>query len=65
MPIIRVEMLEGRTVEQKRACVEGLTKAFIEACGGRKEVVQVILTEIKTENWAFGGQLLSDRESQG
>ncbi len=52
MPIIRIEMLEGRSDAQKRACAE--------TCNGRPEAVQVIFTDVAKFDWATGGQLMSD-----
>ena len=60
MPIIRVEMLKGRTVEQKRALAEKLTDSFIEACGGNKASINVLISDVEAEDWAIGAQLLSD-----
>jgi len=34
MPVIHVELFEGRSVEQKRALVRELTDALIRTCGG-------------------------------
>ena len=61
MPIIRVEMFEGRTDEQKRALAEELTEAFLRTAGGNRDSVQVILTDVSKENWATGGPLFSDK----
>lgn len=61
MPIIRVEMLNGRTVEQKRALAEKLTDDFVETCGGNKSSINVIITEIDADDWAIGAELISDR----
>ncbi|MDI6638919.1 MAG: 2-hydroxymuconate tautomerase, partial [Bacillota bacterium] len=33
MPIVQIELIEGRTVEQKRALVEKVTKAVVESVG--------------------------------
>jgi 4-oxalocrotonate tautomerase len=60
MPMIRIEMFEGRTVEQKRACAKAVTEAFLATCGGRLEAVEVIFTDIAQHNWASGGKLFSD-----
>jgi len=32
--MIRIEMFEGRSEEQKRACAEAVTKAWVETCTG-------------------------------
>ena len=60
MPIIRVEMYEGRTVEQKRELAAALTS---EACRILKcgpEQVHVVIDNISKENWALGGKLACD-----
>ena len=61
MPIIRVEMLKGRSTSQKRALAEKLTAEFVATCGGNQASIQVMITEVEAEDWAVGGQLISDR----
>lgn len=61
MPTIRVEMIPGRTEEQKRNLAKTLTDGLIETCGGNRDGVHVIITEVEPVDWAVGGQLLSDR----
>lgn len=61
MPMIKVEMFAGRTAEQKRALAEKLTDAFVEAAGGTRESVQVVLVDVEKSNWAAGGVLYSDK----
>jgi 4-oxalocrotonate tautomerase len=57
MPMIRVEMFAGRTVEQKRALVDALADAFVATCGGTKDAVWVVIEDVPKENWGFGGRL--------
>jgi 4-oxalocrotonate tautomerase len=61
MPIIRVEMLEGRSVDQKRALAIELTDAFVRTCGGETSAVRVVMRDVSPSDWAIGGQLVSDR----
>lgn len=61
MPIIQVEMLEGRTIDQKRTLATELTEAFVRSCGGEASAVRVVLRDVPPENWAIGGTLVSDR----
>ena len=61
MPIIRVEMLKVRSTAQKRALAEKLTAEFVATCGGNQASIQVMITEVEAEDWAVGGQLISDR----
>ncbi len=61
MPTIRVELLEGRTPEQKTALVKALTQAVVESLGSKPESVDVVLFDIPRQNWATGGVQWSER----
>ena len=56
MPVVIVEMKEGRTIEQKQQLAEDITAAFIKQ-GLSPDVVQVIMKENPRHNWAKGGKL--------
>jgi 4-oxalocrotonate tautomerase len=60
MPTYHVEMMEGRTVEQKKKLVEAITRVSVEILGGQPESVDILITDIKRENWATGGKLWSE-----
>ncbi|MEO6298507.1 MAG: 4-oxalocrotonate tautomerase [Paracoccaceae bacterium] len=60
MPVIRIEMFEGRTVEQKRACAEAVTKAFCDTCAGTPQSVTIIFSDVAKSDWASSGRLASD-----
>lgn len=60
MPVIRIEMFEGRTTDQKRACAEAVTKAWVDTCGGTPSAVTVIFTDVAKSDWATAGRLASD-----
>jgi 4-oxalocrotonate tautomerase len=51
VPVIRAEMLTGRTREQKRVLVQELTAAFLRSCGGKAEPVQIVVADIDAEDW--------------
>ena len=59
MPVVIVEMWEGRTIEQKKQLVEGITSAFTKI-HTPPEVVQVILRDVPKHNWGAGGKLSSE-----
>lgn len=61
MPTIRVELLEGRTPEQKTNLVKALTQAVVESLGSKPESVDVVLFDIPRQNWATGGVQWSER----
>ncbi|MGI9487093.1 MAG: 4-oxalocrotonate tautomerase [Geminicoccaceae bacterium] len=60
MPVIRVEMFEGRNAEQKRALVKELTETFVRTARGTPESVQIVLTDVAKDDWAVAGKLCSD-----
>ena len=60
MPVVTVQMYEGRTVEQKRALAEAITRAMVEIAKTRPDQVNVIIQDVPRTNWALGGKLASD-----
>jgi 4-oxalocrotonate tautomerase len=62
MPTLKVEMLEGRTPEQKTALVKALTQAVVDSLGSKPESIDVLLFDIPRQNWATGGVQWSERK---
>ena len=62
MPVIRVEMFK-RTQEQKRELARELTEAFIRTCGGNKDSIKILITEVDKNNWASGGVITTDKKN--
>ena len=60
MPIIRVELLEGRSPDQKRDFAREVTDSFVRTCGGTPQSVQVVFQDVARHDWAAGGKLMSD-----
>ena len=61
MPTLRVELFEGRSVAQKRACAAALTEAVVRTLGGSPDGVDVVFFEVARHDWATGGTLWSDK----
>lgn len=61
MPIVQIEILEGRTVEQKRALVKEVTAAICKTINAPPEAVSIIIRDMKTENYAKAGVLRVDQ----
>jgi 4-oxalocrotonate tautomerase len=61
MPTLRVELFEGRTLQQKRDLARELTEACKRVLGGNGDGVDVIFYDIARQDWASGGQLWSDK----
>jgi 4-oxalocrotonate tautomerase len=60
MPFAQIYMIEGRTVEQKRAVIEKVTQALIDAVGAPKENVRVWIHDVPKENWGIAGESVKD-----
>ena len=60
MPTYHVEMIEGRTLEQKKKLVAEITRVSVEILGGAPDSVDIIITDIPRSNWATGGKLWSE-----
>ncbi|MGB5824234.1 MAG: 4-oxalocrotonate tautomerase [Proteocatella sp.] len=61
MPIVQVELIKGRTIEQKRAMIEKVTAAICETTNCPTEAVSIIIREMDRENYAHGGVLHCDK----
>jgi 4-oxalocrotonate tautomerase len=55
MPFAQLYILEGRSEEQKRALIEKVTIAIVEAVGAPKENVRVWIHDVPKENWGIAG----------
>jgi len=62
MPTFHIEMFEGRTAEQKKKLVEEVTRVTCEALGCAPGSVDIIINDVKRENWATGGVLWSEQK---
>jgi 4-oxalocrotonate tautomerase len=60
MPVINVQLLEGRTTEQKRAFVKAVTEAICLTLDCSPQSVNVIIQDVRREDWATAGKLWSD-----
>jgi 4-oxalocrotonate tautomerase len=61
MPTLRVELMEGRTPEQKKELAKALTEAVVKTLGSKPESVDILMYDIKRHDWATGGVLWSER----
>lgn len=63
MPVVTIAMFDGRSIEQKRELVKGVTEVVARVTGNSADAVHVIIDEIKRENWSIGGMLSADRQA--
>lgn len=58
MPYVKIDMLEGRTPDQKAALARAITDAFVEHAGAKRESVWVVFDDVARKDWAIAGELL-------
>lgn len=59
MPYVKVELIKGRTEEQKAAMAEAITEVLVKLGGATPQSVWVVFDDVEKENWASGGKLMS------
>jgi 4-oxalocrotonate tautomerase len=61
VPEVTIEITEGRTIEQKRALVKGITQVVVETCNVSADAVVVTIHETRLTDKGKGGVLFADR----
>lgn len=55
MPIAQINMMEGRTDEQKEALIEEVTAAIVRALDAPQESVRVMINEMPKQHFGIAG----------
>lgn len=63
MPFVDIRLAGNATREQKAAIVADVTRSLVERLGKSPAAVQVVISEVSTENYGAGGQLIADRDT--
>jgi 4-oxalocrotonate tautomerase len=63
MPLIEVTLVEGRSAEQLRALITGLTRAVVEAVEAPVASVRVVVREVPATHWAAGDVTIAERQA--
>jgi 4-oxalocrotonate tautomerase family enzyme len=64
MPVVKIDLLEGKSAKQKQALAMALLKAF-EENGIPREWVSIIFNDNPAENWVVSGEMLSEKMKRG
>ncbi|MGE5559625.1 MAG: 4-oxalocrotonate tautomerase [Chloroflexota bacterium] len=62
MPIIQIEVLKGRSVEQKRELARRVTEVVTETMKCPADAVKIIIRDMEFENYASAGVLRVDQK---
>ncbi|WP_430423588.1 2-hydroxymuconate tautomerase [Methylibium petroleiphilum] len=63
MPIIQMNLLEGRTVEQKRNVVAAITEAVVRTLDVRPDQVRILINELGVEHFSVAGETAAMRQA--
>ena len=61
MPLINVQIMEGRPPEKVRELIHNLTITAQETLNAPKESIRVIVTEVPKTHWGIAGIPASER----
>ncbi|MEH7417585.1 4-oxalocrotonate tautomerase [Neobacillus drentensis] len=61
MPIINVQIMEGRPPEKVTELIQNLTSTVQETLSAPKESIRVIVTEVPKTHWGIAGIPASER----
>lgn len=61
MPIVRIDMLEGRTPERKAELIRRITETIVATLEVQPEQVRVLLSEFPADHWGVGGRSIAER----
>lgn len=64
MPFVSIRISGSATKDQKSGIVADVTRSLVERLGKNPAAVQIVIEEVRTENYGAGGQLIADRDSQ-
>jgi 4-oxalocrotonate tautomerase len=55
MPFITVQLIEGRSVEQKHALIKEISEAAIRVLDADPDEVGIVINEVTADDWGVGG----------
>lgn len=61
MPVVNIQLLSGRSKDQKSKIAKAVTDAMVEIGGAKPEGVHVIFSDVEKDDWANAGVLFSDK----
>jgi len=64
MPIIQLNLAEGRTVEEKAAAMAAITDAVVRTLNVRPEQVRILIIEVSPRNFSIAGETMAARAAR-
>lgn len=60
MPLVTVQLLEGRPVETRRLLIRGIAEVAARTLDVPAEAIRVTLVEVSPENWGVGCRTMAE-----
>tara|TARA_R110000787_G_scaffold16622_71_gene52004 strand:- start:10337 stop:10543 length:207 start_codon:yes stop_codon:yes gene_type:complete len=61
MPYVKIQLVEGRGPDVKRAVGEEVTDVIVKHCGGSADHVYVVFEDVPATDWMVGKETVADR----
>lgn len=62
MPVIQIDLLKGKSIEQKRALVQKITAACVDSLQCPPDAVTIVLRDMEPTDFSCGGTLFADND---
>lgn len=64
MPIVQIQLIEGRSGDQKEKLIKEVTDACVSALGCTPETVRILLSDVATQDFGVAGQSVKKKRQQ-
>ena len=61
MPLVHIDLLEGRTEEHLKALDKDVTAAISKDANVPKERIHIVLNEMRKDRYSVAGKMVSDK----
>jgi 4-oxalocrotonate tautomerase len=66
MPFVNIKITkDGATTDQKAQLIKGVTQLLVDILGKNPQTTAVVIEEIETDNWGWGGETVTARRKKG
>lgn len=64
MPIVNIQLIAGRSDEQKETLIQKVTEACVEAIDCTPESVRILLSDVATQDFGVAGESVAKRRAK-
>jgi 4-oxalocrotonate tautomerase len=62
MPIVSITMVEGRSLEKKKAMLKAVTEAIVQTIDAPRDTVRISIHEVPMDHFTVGGMTKDERD---